>query len=667
MKTVRLKVAAPAAGAHRVSLLEHDTGNELASGVLPTADLEGAQWTPEKIQEFFASAEAGRPSPNLEAIGNQLAQWLLPGAVKQAFEALRANGVRVLLEIEPQALAKLPWELARLGAVPQFLDAQSPFARFQAGAPRAKAEWPLRVMIVVGAAEGDKAVDAEAEIAAIERELHPYGHSIDREIVRRPSKTSLFTRLREFRPHVLLFIGHCETDPIVGAPVLRFQLAPATNAWNWTPGDVAVDLNQLGWVPCLVILNACRTHEPAASFRVSEAFMHSGASACIAMQGDVRGDLAGVFSAYVMRGLCEGEPLDVAVAKARGEVMRQTDLLQRDWAFPVLSLAVEPETLFPPRSACATRGALATAFRDVTWFAGRRDERRRFRSQVQLNPEGVTAPQLLVVTGPRRCGKSHLVRWCLEQFALVYGGIVRYVPMSGAGSSDFVTVLRQIRDPANGSGDLQKAALDAFHWKLNALLAGGVLKEWSGQSTDDQGLPYDPQKARAEHAIRDICKAFGEVLRETAKERPVLIALDRFTYNQTSLPVDAMTDALFPHLLLPLRDAPSPGLTIVLVMDEEECKRYGTNRFVPDDEWIRIPADLSEQPERLAQELFWYPRDEALKEVLDKHVIPLAIKSCLPPGSRPNVGYLEKLMYFAVGLVSDENTLRDKLHVHQMM
>ena len=666
MPTLRLLLAASAGGDYRVSLLDHETGGELVHEILPGAAVAGAVWTPEKIREFFAGPGAGQPASQLEAIGRQLAQWLLPGTLGAEFQKRRTGGLRTLLDVQAPALADLPWELLWIDTLPCFLDPHALLARRHPGAPKTTAAWPLRVLIVVGAAAEDD-IGAEAEITAIERGLHPYGYSIDREVARRPSRTDLFERLRDYRPHVLLFIGHCDTDP-QGVPVLRFQSTPPDPAWNWTPLEVALDLAQGGWTPVLAILNACRTFEPAASFKLADAFMDSGCAACIAMQGDVRGDLAGVFSAAVLRGLCDRLPLDQAVGQARGEVARRTSLLQRDWAFPVLSLAGEPTQLLPPQCDCRGRASLAVDFSDVSWFADRRDERRKIGAQ--LRAEGPARPPqgLLVLTGPARSGKSHLVRWCLEQFAIVRDCAIRYVRAAGAGDQDFVDLLRRLRGPVTGPEALPESALDPLHWRLNALLEGRAAATWDGAPCADRGLRYDGRIATAERTVPELCDAFRAALGRAAQERPIVIVLDQFSHGGTSLEPSIMKDVLIPHLLRPMRDGQFPGVLAILVMENTECARYGVDSLVPVEDRLHVEATLSETYERLAQELFWYPSANSPAETSLAGLIGLVIQQMKLEGkNHPSIEYLERLKTTAVCLLRGEDQLRKDLGIRRMM
>jgi len=665
MQTLRLQIAATAEGDYRAALLDHGNGVELAYTDIPRALVDGAVWAPRKIRDFFARPGAGQPDPQLQAIGQQLASWLLPEPVRAKLRELHAGGRRALLEVTAPELADLPWELLWLDTLPCFLDPQAPFARLHPGAPKTTAAWPLRVLIVVGAATDDD-IGAEAEITAIERGLHPYGYSIDREVARRPSRTDLFERLRDYRPHVLLFIGHCDTDA-QGVPVLRFQSTPPDPAWNWTPLEVALDLAQAGWTPSLAILNACRTFEPAASFKLADAFMDSGCAACIAMQGDVRGDLAGVFSAAVLRGLCDRLPLDQAVGQARGDVARRTGPLQRDWAFPVLSLAVEPTQLLPPHCDCRARTPLALDFSDVSWFADRRDERRKIGAQLSAAGPARPPQGLLVLTGPARSGKSHLVRWCLEQFAIVRDCAVRYVRAAGAGDQDFVDLLRRLRGPVAGPAALPESVLDPLHWRLNALLEGRPAAPWDGARCADLGLRYDGLIATAERTVADLCSAFREALGRAAQGRPIVIVLDQFSHGGTSLEPSIMKDVLVPHLLGPIRDGLLPGVFALLVLEEAECPRYGVDLLVPLSDRLRVVPTLCEPHERLAQEFFWYPSAQVLDDQGLRYLIAAAAKHMnLGPGAHPSIEYLEKLKNLALGLVGGEPALRDLLAVGQM-
>ena len=69
-----------------------------------------------------------------------------------------------------------------------------------------------------------------------------------------------------------------------------------------------------------MFLNACRTASATAqdmTWAVTEAFSSGGVPAVLGMQADIRGDAAAALSGPLYRALANGDPVDVALARAR--------------------------------------------------------------------------------------------------------------------------------------------------------------------------------------------------------------------------------------------------------------------------------------------------------------------------------------------------------------
>ena len=252
---------------------------------------------------------------------------------------------------------------------------------------------------------------------------------------------------------------------------------------------------------------------------------------------------------------------------------------------------------------------------------------------------------------------------------------MRYVPAAGAGNDDFVAVLRRIRDPMLAGQDVFPAdALNAFHWRLNALLAGRPPTEWGGQPVPDEGRRYDPQAVNADNPIRDVCSAFADLLRAAAAERHVVIVLDQFVNGPVSLEPSVMKDALVPHLLVPVSEGRLPGVQFVLVLDTPDAARYGIDTLVPSDRWIRVEPDLPEPRERLEHELFWYPDAAPVEENLRSMIELVARRMQLQPKSCPRIDYIQALRRAARGVFAQsddpqraEDDLRSLFKIRQMM
>lgn len=668
MEIITIRVES-AGNDYLITLIEQTGTTTLAP--LAHSDVHGGQWTPKTIQARYDTAT--QPTSDLSDIGTQLGRWLMQPPIAARLATLRAQPMRVALDLLADDLAWLPWELVRSLGTPDFLNPQSPVMRLHRTAkPVPTMQWPLKVLIVVGAAPGNT-IRVEEEVREVERVLHPYGHSIDRQVLWRPTQQQLFDLLERFAPHVLLFAGHAEVDAVSKQTVLRFQ---GPTAWNWSSDSLAVDLQQTRWTPTLVILNACRTSGRTASFRLSDKFIDAGVPACITTQADVNGEQAGRFSSAVFDHICKGDALDVAVSKARNQLRLATDLNHRDWSIPVLSLSCAPELLFAarPQSPQRQRLAVTPMFRDAHIFASRREDRRRLRSH--LNISG--APSLVVVTGAEKSGKTHLVKWCLENFALLFNATIQYVPQAAGVPDNSVSLMRRIcHGDSTGPGALPQVPLSPFYWTLNAILNGKPPGEWDGKPVPDADMAFDPAKvAQYEHAIPTLFRDFCGALRAAAAQNKLVIALDNFLdkdSRQRIMDQHIMRDEVVPYLLRPISEGKIPGLLMVLVMDSNDCAYYGIDTLVPESDWIRMEKEFPPADEypHLCQELFWYPSQDVLKGGLQGVVDAFKDRMIRDQRSRLPVAFTPRMWNSAANVLtdmkdSDDRDLRRLLQVSQM-
>src|SRR5262249_38479967 len=129
-------------------------------------------------------------------------------------------------------------------------------------------------------------------------------------------------------------------------------------------------------------------------------------------------------------------------------------------------------------------------FEDARYFGNCREQRRTFVSWIYPPAPSRTRPKnVLILTGEPRCGKSHLLKWCMETWALG-GARVRYVEIElETKSKHFLSVLRQVRDGEMSFYQddekrrflheaLPKSAFQRFNWELNNILREGVRGEW---------------------------------------------------------------------------------------------------------------------------------------------------------------------------------------------
>ena len=258
--------------------------------------------------------------------------------------------VPLLLDIAPQEPAILPWELLR---DPQATPARSPTgtrpppgaAAVRPAARRCRRTGPTPRDRRRPADKPDLGQDNEIEAIYKELRRAPCGWHID--VLRGPTKEQLTARYRDFAPGRPAH--HRTRDEGLGRPG-RADAAAGREPWDLDAEFLVGNLPD-GLKPRLTVLNACRTadqpHEALELARgLADALLDKGASAVVAMQGDIAPDPAACFTEhlYAALGGPAPVPLDFAVAQARAAVGR-LDVEPRDWVLPRLTLRADPAIL----------------------------------------------------------------------------------------------------------------------------------------------------------------------------------------------------------------------------------------------------------------------------------------------------------------------------------
>ena len=585
---------------------------------LPASAIETPQ-----LQRAQLAARLQTPDQNpLEflAIGDHLGGLVFRPAIEAAWQQL-AQPIACQLAIPPQ-LADLPWELARRFGQFLFLTPLNPICRRHPAQvaygiqPREGCTWPLRILMIVGAQQAPANpildIKAEEEIAAVEQELLKVGHSVDLEVLYRPTEDQLRTTIRDLRPQILHFISHGDNDPQDG-PCLRFQLG-GNLSWNWKEAEIPYLFIALkDYLPRFVFLNACRTavnQEAGAPNRsVAGAFLSVGVPAVLAMQADIRGDLAGRFAAGIYRNIAEGAGIDQAVAQSRLDMGSPA---KGHWAIPVLSISTnDPADVFPclPQIKDDIASRVYDVFDDIRLFASRRDKYREIREKLNpAQPAGSASP-LMVVTGDTLLGKTHLIKWCLEGLAL-RDWAVHYVEITK--SVSFLEFLLTLKNQSL-TADLRMLPPEAFHrfhFELKNLLQTGLAGQWNGEATEEPAIPLDATNLKSDQLLQEIGRSFRSCLAEIAKTRQLVLVLDQFfdagggTVPQPDLFLDK--GAVREHFLLPIQRGEIQGLHVILVMRERQLEDFKVQQLVPSKDWVRMAKLPGGTFSKAAREMLWY-------------------------------------------------------------
>ena len=548
MRTAVLRVDAPPAGesAYRVTLRSDDGSagwqdRPTASGEM-AADLADATLPLDENGQSIPAAgivpyllDQPLPSKTFLAIGQLLFRQLLPepilGSWRDLLAAPAGGGLRTILDIRPEPLRRLPWELLAAGEKRLFLDSKNPWFRGPgSAAPVAPELGPLRILVVVGSRQTD--ILAEQEVSEIQRAARPFGVAY---VLREPERQRLNDVYRDWQPHIVHFICHGQSTQ--DGPVL---LIGDAGRWRFARQDIVNWPSE--WKGRLAILNACRTetqgqqpspalHEATSS--LAEAFLERGFAAVIGMQADIDAAAAASFSAPFYGAIARGLPLDVALTEARHQIGTE-DLDARDWALPALTIHGDPDQILaiakpePSVAVNATR-----EFDMIRAFIDRSPERMGLWRR--LDPEGFgLEPQgLSLLTGDESIGKTWLI-WKVLWICAMRGRTVRYVDLQGKDTLDWLGVLRRIRDGSAPAGPLSSplqgpmpaGAFAAFNHTVNHVAAGKLPPRFEPRAKPvvDRGKPY---QAGVEDGVERIFDAFSAALQQVVTDSgPIVMAID---------------------------------------------------------------------------------------------------------------------------------------------
>ncbi len=524
----------------------------------------------DKLREIFLVQKGS--SPRFEVIGSYLYQLLFQGKVREVWETLRAQypneagqaeGLRTFIDIAPQTLRLLPWELMFDDAAYLFLDPAHPFVRGPANLTLqcAPCYWPVHVLVVVGAADDDPVIKVTSELFDIEDALIKFGRPVDLEVLTRPTNEELADKLQKFQPHVFHFIGHGQKASLRDTPVLVFESNGTNNRWEWGDKKITRDL-RANWVPRFAFLNACRSSDAAKDVErvmgIGDAFANAGVAAVLGMQADVQNGAATRFAGNFYGELAKDTPLDVALTKARNAVSRidNDGLERRDWALATLALAVPPELVLPMRPTVtpAFRNAIDARFSKYSDFVDRVATRRTLWSGLEPQPNANQIKNLLIIKGAEEVGKTWLVHWSLKNCAwrerkIAYVSLKKALPgevVTEQGARDFLQVLHLIAGNAGDPDALRShhpAAFVEFDQTVAQLRNHLPQPAQPAALAPGMGLPgvFDHSE------IETIFGAFKTALQIAAHDQPLIVAIDDLSVRK-----DHFKNYLIPNLFKPV-------------------------------------------------------------------------------------------------------------------
>ena len=579
MASVTLKISAFDQGSagYPVELIED--GATRHKGVLPAADFVSGAWrvnirngvqpapadpaAPPRdiVSTVIGTDGAKRAAADWTGLPQKLFELLFPvGPLRNAFNTF-GDDTRLFLDIEPEELQRVPWELARWDGPPlRLLSISYSLSRLHAAQhPAGNTDWPFRVLILVGCKKTEEEkLGVAAEIQAIRRAFVPFGRSIDVREVYTPSPEKLSTLIKgeddlqkdsteeRWEPHVLHFVGHTAPS-LTGAPALKFDRTEIKDgvSWTWSSEDIQLQLPKLKWTPQFVFLNACRTGaEEVHSWGMQRSFISAGAQCVLTMQADVLGSLVGKFAGKLYEQIAMGKSVQEATYEARDLVHKSPENAGRiDWALPSLTGNATEIRLFaarePPDDAefknCAEFG-------EARLFANSEDARRlltHWLCPIRLPAAPPRPRNVVLLTGESLCGKSHLLKWAMESWVMS-GARVCYIELDNKKKKGYLDILRQIRRGDMPDSDqllrrgLPQAHFERYLWTVGNLRKNGLAGDW--EEADKTALQISdladdgPIQAKSEDRFeRVLCAEFLAALKEVAKDKPLVLVFDKFT------------------------------------------------------------------------------------------------------------------------------------------
>lgn len=593
MSTAILRIAAPAAGAQEYGItlaLRDDAGQEtpLAAATCPETLAPPGLPAPLSAADLLRRfAVAQGQDEAIRTIGVQLHSLLTGGGVGVALAGLPPQ-TSVILDIEPPALRRLPWELLWDAADHRacFLDEAHPLCRGQVAGQGIlpEPEWPLRMLVIVGAREEDAAVAPQPEVEQITRSLAPRATDIDLLVRRRLSRSELVAEIRSFQPHILHFIGHGGAEEEDGDAYLELENESGVKQ-AWTATEIRNDLKQVRGLR-LAFLNACRTSAAGMNglWTVADAFLACGAPAVVSTRADIAGADAALVAAAFYSALAAGKAVDVAVAQARQRIDQKYggSLKRREWGAICLQVQAPPAAILavdggvPSQRRLFVGVKLRNTLSSAISYVDRVPERRASWQCVRRQDK----PRLIALVGEANVGKTALAQLLIVRCALADWPI-RYVNLGLQREQNFLRVLDLIRAgaAATAGGDallaepLDDAPFAPFD-QLLGQLAGPLAP--GAPPPDVVRQPANLQKLFAAYRA-----GLDQIVDQSAKAQMVIVFDHLYTMTASEFAI-LREHFLSEHLL-----SETSKLRLVLLLRPEDFTGFELDKF--DDLVERVP------------------------------------------------------------------------------
>jgi hypothetical protein len=490
----------------------------------------------------------------------------------------KSEGLRTILDIKPDILRTLPWELIYEQPNTWFFDGGNPFSRGTLDPkldPRSLT-WPIRVLVVVGSEANDKDVRADLEIEQMQRAFIKSPVPVDWYVCLRPTKAELKERIEKCKPQIFHFIGHgreangysylelTERTKAEEKNSEPTEEEEAVGVQEWTMDDVSIDLKS--WQPRLAFINACRSSSGGQEnlWDIARTFAAERVPAVIGMQADIQGAAAAALSGKFYESLFAGQPVDRALAVARSAVrnLRGFKLRNRDWALATLYLQQLPDQILnvTPQIDSQTHAKYKAdgRLKNVQDFVGRFKQRRELWHGVdEVEDYEDQFKHACIVVGNKEMGKTSLLQASMKVCAL-RGRRICYVDIGYDKTKEFTAILDIIRKGEENLSEVLCKPLPVepfadFDKKYSQLLA---------KPDAVQILAGD------ENLCSQVFDSYQNALISIAATAPLILVLDHLNVIwETFNPV------LVERLLLPIAQGELPNCRLLLACSADDYQK----------------------------------------------------------------------------------------------
>ncbi|ABX03858.1 CHAT domain-containing protein [Herpetosiphon sp.] len=317
-----------------------------------------------RYQAFQTALDYNTPLTEDQVIdfGIVLYETLLKGKIWALFTAARetarsqGQSLRIKLNVDANnpalaTVATIPWEFACDSAgIPLTTDHSiCRFLTFPESVPvLSLGQEKLRIALV-GALPAEMAtthpVDIQGELAAIHRSLEPLVTQNQVEIYEETQLTApkLQRLVREWRPHIVHYVGHGDFQGTTGALILD----DGNGKKHLSTARTLATLLRNTSVR-LVVLNACKTSTVSSTALlrgIAPALMAANIPAVVAMQSSILDTAGKAFAEEFYRVLATGTPIDACVAEGRKSIIAY-GFGQLDWGLATLYMRADDGVLF---------------------------------------------------------------------------------------------------------------------------------------------------------------------------------------------------------------------------------------------------------------------------------------------------------------------------------